>query len=116
MNPDAFQTLNIPLGDSGITVRHAIVAAIIALMALSIISTLWNGRRGRLTCGAPRRGEGRCRRPMRTTGNGCGIHDGGWIARDVTLGTVAAVGFSLLFWNFEDVIAWGINAVTEMTA
>lgn len=40
MNPDAFQVLNIPLGDGGITVRHAIVAAIIVLMALSIISTL----------------------------------------------------------------------------
>lgn len=116
MNPDAFQVLNIPLGDGGITVRHVIVAAIIVLMALSIISTLWNGRRGRLTCGAPRRGEGRCRRPMRSDGSGCGIHGTGWVARDVTLGIVAAVGFSLLFWNFEDVVAWGINAVTEMTA
>lgn len=116
MNPDAFQDLNIPLGDSGITVRHAIVAAIIVLAAWRIISTLWNGRRGRLTCGAPRRGEGRCRRPMRNDGTGCGIHDGGWVARDVTRGIVAAVGFSLLFWNFEDVVSWGINAVTEMTA
>ena len=53
---------------------------------------------------------------MRNDGTGCGIHGTGWVARDVTLCIVAAVGFSLLFWNFEDVVAWAINAVTEMTA
>lgn len=29
MNPDTFQVLNIPVGDSGITLRHAIVAGVI---------------------------------------------------------------------------------------
>jgi hypothetical protein len=116
MTPDVFEILNHSLGEGTFTVRHAIVAVIIAVMTIAVVSTLWNGRPGRLTCGAPRRRGGRCRRPMRNDGTGCGIHDGGWVARDVTLGILGTIGLILLVWNLEDVTAWGINLINEKTA
>lgn len=85
-------------------------------MLVTVTSTLWNGRRNRLTCGAPRRKEGRCRRPMRTDGTGCGIHSGAWIPRDIILGILIGIGGGLLFGNFEAVLAWVGTTVSEMTA
>lgn len=114
MNPEPTFILDVPLGDTGLTVRHAVVAVVVLAMAVSIIVTLWNGRRGRRTCGAPRRRGGRCRRPIRA--GGCGIHGSGWVARDVALGIVGALGLSLLFWNFEAALEAVVTTLGDLAA
>lgn len=106
--------LDIPLGDSGFTFRHAIVAVLLAVMLVLILGTLLNGRSSRHLCGAPRRGGGRCRRPVTPSSKDCGIHPGGWVARDVTLSILVGVVGSLVFWNFEAVVA-GIGSLVSST-
>lgn len=116
MSPEPLFILDLPLGDGGLTVRHAVVAVVLIAMTVGTVSTLWNGRRGRLSCGAPRRREGRCRRPLRAAQLGCGIHGNGWVARDAALGLIGAVALSLMFWNFEAVVAWVGNTISEAVA
>lgn len=116
MNVEQPWVLDIPLGDSGFTMRHAVVAALLVVMLITVLGTLWNGRGARRSCGAPRRGGGRCHRPVTPTSKDCGIHTGAWVARDVALGILVGIGGSLLFWNFEAVIA-GVGALgTEVLA
>lgn len=110
MNIDQPWILDLPLGETGFTMRHAIVTAFLLVMVVTILSTLWNGRGSRRTCGAPRKGGGRCRRPLVGASKDCGIHTGAWVARDVTLGLLVVVVGGLLFWNFEAVVA-GIGAL-----
>ncbi|HLS72711.1 MAG TPA: hypothetical protein VK046_03000 [Actinomycetaceae bacterium] len=114
MNLEQPWILDMPLGDSGFTARHAIVAALLLVMVVTVLSTLWNGRGSRRTCGAPTRGRGRCRRPLVGASRDCGIHTGAWVARDVTLGALVGVVGSLLFWNFEAVLA-GIGSFVSNT-
>ena len=116
MNIDQPWILDLPLGESGFTVRHAIVGALVVVMVVSILSTLWNGRSSRRTCGAPTRGGGRCRRPLVGASKDCGVHTGAWVARDISLGLLVGIGGGLLFWNFETVLAAFGSLMADATA
>lgn len=96
--------------------RHAAVAVVLLVTIGTTISTLWNGRRGRLTCGAPRHPKGRCRPKLRADQFGCGVHGISWVARDVVLGIVGAIALSLLFRNFEAALTWIGTTISESTA
>src|SRR5690625_7787787 len=110
MNLEQPWILDMPLGDSGFTARHAIVAALLLVMVVTVLSTLWNGRGSRRTCGAPTRRRGRCRRPLVGASRDCGIHTGAWVARDVTRGALVGLVGSLLFWDFQAALA-GIRRI-----
>lgn len=105
MNTDSTWVLDLDPFGNGITVRQIAIAAIVVAGIINILVTLANGRPGRRTCGAPRRHEGRCRRPIRG-GAGCGIHGSGWIGRDISISIVGGIALVLLLLNFEAVVAW----------
>src|SRR5699024_4110064 len=114
MNLEQPWILDMPLGDSGFTARHAIVAALLLVMVVTVLSTLWNRRGSLRNCCPSTRVRGRYPPPLVGASRDCGIHTWAWVARDVTLGALVGVVGSLLFWNFEAVLA-GIGSFVSYT-
>lgn len=113
MNPMP-DLLTDPLPGIGLTLPQTGAALVVVVGIIQILSTLANSRPGRQTCGAPRRGHGRYRRPLARDGSGCGVHPAGWATGQIATTVVTGALVIALLLNLPGLIHW-LSARTSST-